>query len=153
MEVRGCGKWWVMAGGGGWWWWVAGKDRYDIELYYIIDTLYYIGERPGLRTCTVGEKVRVGQSTLVALMHTRETYICIYIYICFFVFSSTCVEGLLSSWPRPCLSSLLDFLFSDPAVKTISAFQSWHFRQYLKIFSKTKLDIQHLKNIFRSLDF
>ena len=45
-----------------------------------------------------------------------KTNICF--LFCSNVFPSTYVEGLLFSWPRPCLSSLLDFLFLDTPGKT-----------------------------------
>ena len=49
-----------------------------------------------------------------------STFIFLYYHISIYLFSFpvTYLEGLLFSWPLPCLSSLLDFLFLDPAGKT-----------------------------------
>ena len=43
----------------------------------------------------------------------RSGYVCV-------VFAQHNVEGLLFSWPWPCLSSLLDFLFLNPLGKTVA---------------------------------
>ena len=58
----------------------------------------------------------------------------LYIYIRMFIyFPSKYVEGLLFSWPSPCLSSLVGFLIFDPPLeKRLLYYKNKHFRQHLK---------------------
>ena len=77
---------------------------------------------------------------------TRGVKTSMFINVCEnYFFSQHNVEGLLFSWPWPCLSSLYDFLFLDPIIFPVAF---WCFYMILLMFVMFLYDFMNFCQIF-----